>query len=178
MRDGELKSTLQQCAAGPFYRTKFSIGHRGAPLQFPEHTRESYLAAARMGAGVLECDVTFTADRELVCRHSQCDLHTTTNILEVPELAAKCSEPFRGADPVAGTEASAKCCTSDVTLAEFKTLRGKMDASDPKATDLAGYMNGTTPWRIELYASAGHTDEPQGKHRTLQELGREVHAGA
>jgi len=48
----------------------FSIGHRGAALQFPEHTRESYVAAARMGAGILECDVTFTKDRELVCRHS------------------------------------------------------------------------------------------------------------
>ena len=31
--------------------------------------------------------VTFTKDRELVCRHAQCDLHTTTNILvgERPE---------------------------------------------------------------------------------------------
>lgn len=25
--------------------------------------------------------VTFTKDKELVCRHAQCDLHTTTNIL-------------------------------------------------------------------------------------------------
>ena len=39
-----------------------------------------------MGAGIIECDVTFTKDRELVCRHSQCDLHTTTNILTVPEF--------------------------------------------------------------------------------------------
>jgi len=46
-----------------------------------------------MGAGILECDVTFTKDLELVCRHSQCDLHTTTNILTTP-LAAKCSVPF------------------------------------------------------------------------------------
>jgi glycerophosphoryl diester phosphodiesterase len=37
-----------------------------------------------MGAGILECDVTFTRDRELVCRHAQCDLHTTTNILDTP----------------------------------------------------------------------------------------------
>jgi glycerophosphoryl diester phosphodiesterase len=46
-----------------------------------------------MGAGILECDVTFTKDKELVCRHSQCDLHTTTNILATP-LAAKCSQQF------------------------------------------------------------------------------------
>ena len=94
MKDGPLKTTLKQCT-GPFRKTDFSIGHRGAPLQFPEHTKESYEAAARMGAGVIECDVTFTKDRQLVCRHAQCDLHTTTNILAKPELAAKCSQGFQ-----------------------------------------------------------------------------------
>ena len=48
LSDGPLKTKLQSCAAGPFKRTAFSIGHRGAPMQFPEHTRESYTAAARM----------------------------------------------------------------------------------------------------------------------------------
>jgi glycerophosphoryl diester phosphodiesterase len=134
MDKSELKAALQACADGPFRRTNFSIGHRGAPLQFPEHTREGYQAAARMGAGILECDVTFTKDKELVCRHSQCDLHTTTNILAVPELAAKCSEPFTPADPAAGAKASAKCCTSDITLAEYRTLQGKMDAAVTRAT--------------------------------------------
>jgi hypothetical protein len=51
-------------------------------------------AAATMGAGICECDVTVTKDRERVCRHSQCDLATTTNILTIPEFAAKCSKPF------------------------------------------------------------------------------------
>jgi glycerophosphoryl diester phosphodiesterase len=37
-----------------------------------------------MGASVIECDVTFTKDAELVCRHAQCDLHTTTNIVAPP----------------------------------------------------------------------------------------------
>ena len=50
MADGPLKQKLAQCT-GPFRKSDFSIGHRGAPLQFPEHTRESYVAAARMGAG-------------------------------------------------------------------------------------------------------------------------------
>ena len=67
----------------------------------PRAHRESYRGGARMGAGIIECDVTFTKDRELVCRHSQCDLHTTTNILAVPELAAKCTQPFTPADPAA-----------------------------------------------------------------------------
>ena len=91
MSPSRLKRKLEQCSEGPFYKTDFSIGHRGgAPLQFPEHTKESHEAGARMGAGILECDVTFTSDGELVCRHDQCDLHTTTNILLTP-LAANCS---------------------------------------------------------------------------------------
>ena len=79
---GALKSRLLKCQNGPFRRTNFSIAHRGAPLQFPEHTKEAYEAGARMGAGIVECDVTFTKDGQLVCRHDECDLHTTTNIVE------------------------------------------------------------------------------------------------
>jgi glycerophosphoryl diester phosphodiesterase len=160
MDEGELKRALEQCTEGPFYRTDFSIGHRGAAMQFPEHTKESYVAAARMGAGICECDVTFTKDKELVCRHSQCDLHTTTNILAIPELAAKCSEPFTPAEfnPETGEiikPASAKCCTSDITLEEFRMLKGKMDSANPKATTVEGYMNATARWRTDLYTAKG-----------------------
>jgi len=154
MKDGPLKTKLSQCT-GPFRKSDFSIGHRGAALQFPEHSKESYQAAARMGAGVIECDVTFTKDRQLVCRHSQCDLHTTTNILSVPALAAKCAQPFNPADPASGKKASAKCCTSDITLAEFKTLSAKMDAFNPDAVTAADYQNGTPRWRTDLYATSG-----------------------
>ena len=154
-----LKKRLEECSDGPFYKTDFSIGHRGAGLQFPEHTRESYTAAARMGAGIIECDVTFTRDRELVCRHSQCDLHTTTNILAIPELAAKCSQPFTPAefdqDGNLIKPAAAMCCTSDITLDEFKTLCGKMDAYNPSATTVEEYMRGTPGWRTDLYATCG-----------------------
>lgn len=155
MDSGRLKWKLQQCSEGPFERTDFSIGHRGAPLQFPEHTKESYLAASRMGAGIMECDVTFTKDRQLVCRHSQCDLHTTTNILAIPALAAKCSEPFSPYDPATGRPASAKCCTSDIALAEFKQLCGKMDASNPQATTVDEYLGGTANFRTDLYSTCG-----------------------
>jgi glycerophosphoryl diester phosphodiesterase len=154
MKDGPLKTQLAQCT-GPFRKTDFSIGHRGAALMFPEHSRESYIAAARMGAGVIECDVTFTKDRELVCRHSQCDLHTTTNILAVPDLAAKCSQGFSPADPATGKKASAKCCTSDITLAEFKRLTAKMDGFNPDAKTREEFLNGTPRWRTDLYAASG-----------------------
>jgi glycerophosphoryl diester phosphodiesterase len=155
LEDGPLKRRLQSCAEQPLRKTDFSIGHRGAAMQFPEHTKESYEAAARMGAGIVECDVTFTKDRELVCRHSQCDLHTTTNILEIPELAAKCSVPFTPADPATGKPASAQCCTSDLTLPEFRQLRGKMDGENLLATTVADYLKGTPDWRTDAYAASG-----------------------
>ena len=146
MADGPLKRDLQRCAKrGDFTPRDFSIGHRGAAMQFPEHTLESYTAAARMGAGILECDVTFTKDKALVCRHAQNDLHTTTNILVTP-LAAKCTQPFvpavLDAEGNVVTPAKAECRTSDITLAEFKTLRGKMDAFNPAARTPEQYLGG------------------------------------
>ena len=157
MNDSTLKTELQACAARDkkYTPTLFSIGHRGAALQFPEHTVESYTAAARMGAGIVECDVTFTKDKELVCRHAQNDLHTTTNILATP-LAAKCVQPFVpatfDADGRRLTPARAECRTSEITLAEFKTLRGKMDAANPNARTVAEYLAGTANFRTDLYS--------------------------
>jgi glycerophosphoryl diester phosphodiesterase len=156
MAESPLQRDLQRCARrGEFTPRDFSIGHRGAALQFPEHTVESYTAAARMGAGIVECDVTFTKDKELVCRHAQNDLHTTTNILVTP-LAAKCTQPFVPAVLDANgkvlTPAKAECRTSDITLAEFRTLRGKMDAFDPSARTPEQYLGGTALWRTDLYA--------------------------
>ena len=152
MADSPLKSKLQSCTEKPIQPAQpFAIAHRGGPLQFPEHSREGMLAAARMGAGVVECDVAFTADRQLVCRHSQCDLHTTTNILTIPELNAKCTKPF---SPASGDKpADARCCTSDITLAEFKSLCAKMDSSSASATTPQEYQGGLEAWRTTLYAT-------------------------
>jgi glycerophosphoryl diester phosphodiesterase len=146
MDEGPLKEKLLACKDGPFQKTDFSIGHRGAALQFPEHSDVSYKAGARMGAGIVECDVTFTKDGELVCRHSECDLHTTTNIVATP-LNAKCTVPWTGP----GQSPAPQCCTSDLTLAEFRTLEAKMDASNPAATTAQGYLGGTASWRTDLY---------------------------
>jgi glycerophosphoryl diester phosphodiesterase len=150
MEDSELKDQLMQCRDGPFYRSDFSIAHRGAALQFPEHTKEAVEAGAQMGAGIIECDVTFTKDGALVCRHSECDLHTTTNIVATP-LNNQCTVPWTGASPAPAP----KCCTSDLTLAQFKSLKGKMDASNRSATTAEGYLGGTATWRTDLYTSRG-----------------------
>jgi glycerophosphoryl diester phosphodiesterase len=144
MRDGELKSRLQACLAEPPQRTAFSIGHRGAGLVWPEHTLEAYEAAYRMGAGTLECDVTFTRDGELVCRHAQNDLATTTDILLTP-LASTCIEPFTparlDANGAVRRPATAECRTSELTLAQFKTLRGKVDEFDAAAQTVEEFVD-------------------------------------
>ena len=155
MDKGALQNKLKQCINKPIKRQNFSIGHRGAPAQFPEHTKESYMAAAHMGAGILECDVTFTKDKVLVCRHSQNDLHMTTNILAHPELAKKCSTPFIPANIETGKPAEVECRTSDFTLAEFKMLKGKMDGFNSNATTPEEYMKGTPNWRTDWYNSTG-----------------------
>ncbi len=156
MNDSALKTQLQSCAKKAVFTPRdWSIGHRGAALQFPEHTKESYEAAARSGAGIVECDVTFTKDKQLVCRHAQNDLHTTTNILATP-LASTCVKPFTPATfDAAGnllTPASAECRTSEITLAEFKTLRGKMDAANTRARTVNEYLAGTANFRTDLYS--------------------------
>jgi glycerophosphoryl diester phosphodiesterase len=158
MDEGPLKDKLMACRNGPFHRTDFSIGHRGAAQQFPEHTREAYQAGARMGAGIVECDVTFTSHGDLVCRHAENDLHFTTNILLTP-LASTCVKPFTpatlDADGKVLTPASAECRTSDLTLAEFKSLRGKMEAFNPAARTVEEFQGGTPAFRTELYTGRG-----------------------
>jgi len=154
MKDGPLKSKLRSCAGMAPQRSLFSIAHRGAPLEFPEHTVQSNNAAALMGAGIFECDVTFTKDKQLVCRHAQNDLQGTTNIL-LTNLKEKCAKPFI---PANGSEpAVAECLATDITLEEFKTLRGKMDGFNKNAEDIQSYMAGTPSWRTDLYSESGGT---------------------
>jgi len=148
MEESELKSTLQKCAEDVKMDKKsdWSIGHRGACMQYPEHTLESYYAALVQGAGIVECDVTFTKDRQLICRHAQCDLHTTTDVVTRPELNAKCTTPYTpGGSP--------KCCASDFTLAEIKTLCAKMDSRDSSADSAEGYIGGVASFRTTMYSN-------------------------
>lgn len=150
MDDGPLKDALEACASKEPVKTDFSIAHRGAQLMFPEHSERAYAAALKSGAGIMECDVTFTKDHELVCRHAQNDLHTTTNILAT-DLAENCTTPF---SPATGdTKAQAECRASDITLAQYQTLTAKMDAADSSATNLDDYMNATANWRTDMHST-------------------------
>ena len=87
-----------------------------------------------------------------MCRHSQCDLHTSTDILLRPALASKCSQPFQPYDPATNTAAAARCCTSDVTLAEFKQLCGKMDGFNARALTAREFLAGTPAFRTDLFS--------------------------
>ena len=167
---GNLKSALASCEVTHLTPTDLSISHRGAPLGYPEHTKEGYVAAAEMGAGIIECDVTFTKDKQLVCRHSQCDVHSTTNILQTP-LANSCRVPFTPAD--GESNAGAQCCTSDITLKEFKTLCGRRDLVNKQAASIDDYLTApTNPW-VDESVACGTLVTHEESIKLIDELGRD-----
>lgn len=94
------------------------IGHRGASGYLPEHTLESYKRAIELGADFIEPDVVATKDGELVVRHEP-NITATTDVSTRPEFAAR--KTTRQVDGVAETG----WFTTDLTLAELKTLRAK-----------------------------------------------------
>lgn len=167
--NAELKQRLGSCANQDFYPSDFAIAHRGAPLGYPEHSREGYIAAAQQGAGIIECDVTFTKDLALVCRHSQCDLATTTNILRTP-LANSCAEPFKGA--TLNQSASAKCCTSDITLTEFKSLCARPNRSNRAAKTVSEFLAPLVSPVIEEPMSCGTLITHAESIELIDSLGR------
>ena len=61
-------------------------------------------------------------------------------------MNAKCTTPY-----VPGGE-SPKCCASDFTLAEIKTLCAKMDSKDAGADSAEGYIGGVAPFRTTMYS--------------------------
>jgi len=63
--------------------------HRGASFDFPEMSREAYLAAVEQGADGFECDLRLTKDKVIVCWHdatmkrvADCDLVIAESTLD------------------------------------------------------------------------------------------------
>ena len=117
MRPGPLKDAPREMHGRAVPDAPISPSGTAAPRCSSRSTPRSPTRPRRvMGAGIVECDVTFTSDGDLVCRHAENDLHTTTNILVTP-LAATCIRPFTPASVDASgkpvTPASAECRTSD-----------------------------------------------------------------
>jgi glycerophosphoryl diester phosphodiesterase len=70
------------------------------------------------------------------------------------------------------TPAAAECRTSELTLAEFKTLHAKMDGFNPRARTVAEYMAGTPTFRTDLYA--GPTSGTLMTHKESIELFKQL----
>jgi len=164
-----IKMELGSCESADAKRSNpKSLAHRGTPAVAPEHTMAGYQLARSMGAAFIECDVAVTKDQILVCRHSMCDLQTTTDILKGghDDLAAKCSQPFL---PSSGPHpASATCCTYDFTLEELQQLCMTMDeVVNPGATVAANYTVGPPFWRSRYGVVESGTCEKIVKHRDM-----------
>ena len=101
-------------------------------------------------------------------------MYTTTNIL-VTDLASTCRVPFTPAAVDAHGQrvkaATALCCTTDLTLAEFKRLKGKMEASNPNASTAEEFLGGTPSFRTDLYASGGTVLSHQESIALIASLG-------
>ena len=123
-----------------------------------------------MGAARVECDVAVTKDGVLVCRHAQCDLHQTTNILSTP-LAATCRTPFSAANAELGSKAQVECCADDLTLAQFKSLCGRMESKNPNATSIHEYQNSVPSWRPSPANSCGTLLTHQESLELINSLG-------
>jgi glycerophosphoryl diester phosphodiesterase len=65
----------------------------------------------------------------------------------------QCRQPFTPAN--ATSDASALCCTADITIAEYGTLCSKMDGVNASATNVKDYQNGTPGFRTNLYNTCG-----------------------
>eukprot|EP00928_Gymnodinium_smaydae_P000631 TRINITY_DN10240_c0_g2_i1.p1 TRINITY_DN10240_c0_g2~~TRINITY_DN10240_c0_g2_i1.p1 ORF type:complete len:586 (+),score=84.14 TRINITY_DN10240_c0_g2_i1:63-1760(+) len=137
----------------PLARNDKVLGHRGAALVAPEESYTSLRIGAESGAGYLECDVSPTSDLELVCRHSNCDLDSTTDLVtKHPDLNAKCTEPF-----VPGSGKKATCCTFDFTMQELGRLCGIMESGiNASAATYADYLVGPPGYRSEAGGDGCH----------------------
>ena len=169
---------------GPFKQSDFSIGHRGAALQFPEHTRSPTRRRARMGAGILECDVTFTKDKRAgLPARAERPAHDHQHPRRrrwPPSAPSRSRRPIFDADGKLITPASAECRTSDITLAEFKTLTRQDGRVQPARADAAGVprRHGELPHRPLRRPDQRPPADPQGEHRAVQEARREDDARA
>ncbi|MGW2515126.1 glycerophosphodiester phosphodiesterase family protein [Streptomyces scopuliridis] len=93
-------------------------GHRGASGYRPEHTLDSYVLAARMGADYIEPDLVSTKDHVLVARHEN-EIGATTDVEDHPEFADRKTTKVIDGVTISGW------FTEDFTLAELKTLRAE-----------------------------------------------------
>ena len=176
MDEGELKRALQRCENDPLEPTEFSIGHRGAGASIP-----------RAHEGVVHRRRAYGRRHHRVRR----DLHAGPQAGLSPRAvrSAHDHEHPRGSGARGEVHAAVRAGrpddghsglgqvlhTSDITLAEFKTLCGKMDAFNPNGTTVAQYMAGTPDFSRRSLFDLRHRAQPRREHPADQEPRREVH---
>lgn len=124
------------------------IGHRGASGYLPEHTLESYRRAIELGADFIEPDVVATKDGELVVRHEP-NITVTTDVATRPEFASR--KTTRQVDGMAETG----WFTTDLTLAELKTLRAKQPMAERDQSHNGKYAIPTLREVLDLARNEG-----------------------
>jgi glycerophosphoryl diester phosphodiesterase len=108
MKDGPLKQKLSHARAVP--QSEFSIGHRGAAMQFPEHSGR-YQAAAR--GRHHRCDVTFTKDGSWSAAFAMRPAHRPT--------FCRCRRCRQNAQPFGGRSASGKKASASAAPATSRS---------------------------------------------------------
>lgn len=129
-------------------RAPLVIGHRGASGYLPEHTLEAYRLAIAQGADFIEPDVVATRDGELVVRHEP-NITATTDVSARPEFASR--KTTRMVDGVAETG----WFTTDLTLAELKTLRARQPMAERDQSHNGRYTIPTLREVLDLARSEG-----------------------
>lgn len=94
------------------------IAHRGSSGTHPEHTLMAYEKAIAYGADLIECDISVTLDRHLVCLHESW-LNETTDVAQRPEFSGRLKSRI-----INGVEIT-DWFSTDFTLAELLVLRKK-----------------------------------------------------
>lgn len=113
--------TWQAVAARPRGSVPFIMAHRGASDELPENTLAAFQRAIEQGANVLETDLRFTRDNEIVLIHDA-TLERTTD----------------GSGPV-----------SEMKLSDIKKLRSRGEAI-PTLQELLEFVPAGTPLALEL----------------------------
>jgi hypothetical protein len=86
------------------------------------------------------------SEQEIACRLGR---HAAR---DDPSIASRIHAVIRDALEIDAMQIGVKGLGTVPRLAEFRTLRGKMDASDPAARTPEAYLGGTARWRTDLYS--------------------------
>lgn len=116
------------------------FGHRGASIEQPENTLESFAVALELGVDVLETDVHLTSDGHVVVHHDDtgermaCERRPVAGCTLAEVKRWNVAFGFRGRDGQGISDRSARVPTLDEALDAFPTARFNIDIKPLDAT--------------------------------------------